>query len=487
MAYKDLREYIRFLESQGELKRISYPVKRELEITEIASRVMHSGGPALLFENVQGSDLPVAINLMGTRRRIALALGVEKIEEIASRIEELLSTRIPESLLGKLALLPRLRELFNYPPRMVSEGPVQEVVEEGETVDLTRLPVLTSWPGDGGPYFTLPQVITRSPVNGMRNVGMYRMQLFDRRTTGMHWHIHKHGAGHFEEARGLGRRLEVAVALGGDPALSYAASAPLPETIDEYLFAGFLRHEPVELVKARTVDLEVPAAAEIVLEGYVDPAEPLRREGPFGDHTGYYSLEDDYPVFHVQAVTRRRDAIYPATVVGKPPMEDYWMGYATERIFLPLLRLVLPELVDYHMPAEGVFHNLVFVSIRKRYPGQAFKVMHSLWGQGLMMLAKVLVVVDEDVDVQNPAEAWWAALNNIDPERDTIFTPGPADALDHASRLPCLGSKMGIDGTRKLPAEGFTRPWPARIEMSKEVREKVDRIWKELGIEGTKE
>jgi len=300
----------------------------------------------------------------------------------------------------------------------------------------------------------------------------------------MHWHIHKHGAQHFEQARKRDERLEVAVAFGGDPALAYAATAPLPETIEEYLFAGFLRQEPVELIKARTVSLEVPADADLVLEGYIDPDEPLRSEGPFGDHTGYYSLEDDYPVFHVSAVTRRKDAIYPATVVGPPPMEDYWMGQATERIFRPLLRLVVPELVDYHMPPEGVFHNLVFVSIRKRYPGQAFKVMHSLWGQGLMMLAKILVVVDEDVDVQNPAEAWWVALNNIDPQRDTIFTPGPADTLDHASSLQHYGTKMGIDGTRKLPSEGFTRPWPDKIKMTEEVRRKVDSFWKELDIDG---
>ena len=384
MAYRDLREFIDLLESKGELKRISYPVSPELEITEIASRLMHKGGPALLFENVKGSQMPVAINLMGSRRRMALALGVEDVEEIARRIDELLSTKIPESLLGKLALLPRLHEMTRYPPRVVSKAPVHEIVEQGEEVDLGKLPVLTCWPRDGGPYFTLPQVITRSPETGMYNVGTYRMQVFDRCTTGMHWHIHKHGAQHFEAARRLGKRLEVAVALGGDPALTYASTAPLPDTIEEYLFAGFLRREPVELVQALTVDLQVPASAEIVLEGYIDPQEPLRREGPFGDHTGYYSLEDDYPVFHVQAVTRRRNAIYPATVVGAPPMEDYWIGHATERIFLPLLRLLVPEIVDCHMPPEGVFHNLVFVSIRKRYPGQAFKVMHSLWGQGLM-------------------------------------------------------------------------------------------------------
>lgn len=484
MAYKSQRDFIELLEKRGELKRISYPVSPELEITEIATRLMHSGGPGLLFEHVEGSGMPVSINLMGSRRRMALALGVEDLEEVARRIESLINTKVPESLLGKLALLPRLHDLTRYPPRIVGSGPVQQIVEQGDQVDLGRIPVLTCWPEDGGPYFTLPQVITRSPETGMRNAGMYRMQVFDRRTTGMHWHIHKHGAQHLEQARSRGERLEVAVAFGGDPALTYAASAPLPETIEEYLFAGFLRQQPVELTKARTVSLEVPSDADLVLEGYIDPEEPLRVEGPFGDHTGYYSLEDHYPVFHITAVTRRRDAIYPATVVGPPPMEDYWMGHATERIFRPLLRLVVPELVDYHMPPEGVFHNLVFVSIRKRYPGQAFKVMHSLWGQGLMMLAKVLVVVDQDVDVQNPAEAWWAALNNIDPQRDTIFTPGPADTLDHASALPHYGTKMGIDGTRKLPSEGFTRPWPDKIEMTEEVRSKVDRIWKELGIDG---
>lgn len=483
MAYRNQREFIERLEREGELKRIRERVSPNLEITEIATRVMHAGGPALLFENVEGRAYPLSINILGSARRMALALGVDSLEEIAARIEGLLDTRVPESLLGKLALLPKLAEMTKYPPRTVKSGAVQEVVKKGDAVDLGELPVLTCWPQDGGPYFTLPQVITKDPETGMRNVGMYRMQVFDRRTTGMHWHIHKHGAVHYEKAKKLGQRLEVAVALGGDPALTYAASAPLPDTIEEYLFAGFLRREPVELVRAVTVDLEVPADSDFVIEGYVDPAEPLRREGPFGDHTGYYSLEDDYPVFHVTAVTSRRDPVYPATVVGPPPMEDYWMGHATERIFLPLLRLVVPELVDYHMPAEGVFHNLVFVSIRKRYPGQAFKVMHSLWGQGLMMLAKVLVIVDDDIDVRNPQQAWWAALNNIDPQRDTLFTPGPADALDHASRLPHFGSKMGLDGTRKLPEEGFTRPWPDRITMSAEVKDKINRMWKGLGLE----
>jgi len=483
MAYRNQREFLKLLEKEGELRRVTHPVSPELEITEIASRLMHGGGPALLFENVAGSELPVSINVMGSPKRMALALGVDDVDEVATRIGELLDTKVPESLMGKLAMLPKMAELTKYPPKSVSKGAVQEVVFEDEQVDLGSLPVLTCWPQDGGPYFTLPQVITKDPETGMRNVGMYRMQVFGRNTTGMHWHIHKHGAQHFEKARKLGQKLEVAVALGGDPALTYASTAPLPDTIEEYLFAGFLRRAPVELVPARTVDLEVPAEADIVLEGYVDPSEPLRREGPFGDHTGYYSLEDDYPVFHVNAITMRKDAVYPATVVGVPPMEDYWMGFATERIFLPLLKLVVPELVDYHMPPEGVFHNLVFVSIRKRYPGQAFKVIHSLWGQGLMMLAKMIVVLDEDVDVRDPQQAWWAALNNIDPQRDTIFTPGPVDALDHASSLPHYGTKMGIDGTRKLPSEGFTRPWPDKIEMSAEVRRRIDGIWKELGID----
>ena len=483
MAYHNQKEFIDRLEKAGELKRIRQEVDPVLEITEISTRVMHSGGPGLLFENVKGCDIPLTINLMGSEKRMALALGVDNLEEIAARIDALLDTKVPESLLGKLTMLPRLMDISKYPPRKYKgKAPVQDIVMQGDDVDLGKLPVITCWPQDGGPYFTLPQVISKSPVSGMNNVGMYRMQVFDRNTTGMHWHIHKHGASHFREAKQLGQKLEIAVALGGDPALTYAASAPLPDSIEEYLFAGFLRGEPVEMVKAVTVDMDVPAEADIIVEGYVDPQENFRTEGPFGDHTGYYSLEDYYPVFHVTAITMRKDAIYPATVVGPPPMEDYWMGYATERIFRSLLKIVVPELVDYHMPPEGVFHNLVFVSIRKRYPGQAFKVMHSLWGQGLMMLAKMIVVVDEDVDVRNPGEAWWVTLNNIDPQRDTIFTPGPVDALDHASSLPHYGTKIGIDGTRKLPEEGFKRPWPDKITMSEEVKAKIDSLWNELGI-----
>ncbi len=484
MAFRDLRDFLSFLEERGELRRVRARVSPRLEITEIADRLAKAGGPAVLFEDVEGSRLPVAINLFGTRRRMAWALGVEDLEEVAARIEELLA--LPKQgqggLWSRLSLLPRLAELGTTGPKVVRSGPVQEVVLTGDQVDLGLLPVLTCWPGDAGPFITLPLVITRDPETGERNVGMYRMQVLDRATAALHWQRHKTGARHFEKARRLGRRLEVAVALGGDPALIYSATAPLPEGIDELAFAGFLRWRGVELVRGRTVDLEVPAAAEIVLEGYVDPAEPLRLEGPFGDHTGFYSLADYYPAFHVTALTMRRDAIYPATVVGPPPMEDYWLGHATERIFLPFIRLVLPEVADLHMPAEGVFHNLVFVAIRKQFPGHAFKVANGLWGLGLMSLAKVIVVLDEDVNVQDPREAWWVALSNIDPQRDVRFTAGPADVLDHASPFFTFGSKMVVDATRKWPEEGFTREWPERIRMSPEVVALVDRRWEEYGL-----
>lgn len=484
MPFSSLRAFVEELEKKGELVRVKTPVSVRLEITEIVDRVVKRGGPALLFENVAGADLPVAINLYGTAERMAFALGVNDVNDIARRIEEMLDMEAASKpgLLSKLSLLPKLFEAASFPPRHVKSGPVQEVVTEGDNVDLNRLPVLWCWPDDGGPFITLPMVITKDPETGQRNMGMYRMQVFDKNTTGMHWHRHKVGAGHFRKAKELGKRLEVAVALGGDPALTYAATAPLPEMIDEFLFAGFLRGRPVELVPAKTVDLEVPADADIVLEGYVDPAEEMRLEGPFGDHTGFYSLADYYPVFHVTAITRRREAIYPATIVGRPPMEDYWLGYATERIFGPLARLLLPEIVDYHMPPEGVFHNLVFVSIDKQYPGHAFKVAQGMLGMGLLMLAKTIVVLDRDVNVQDSTEAWWVALNNIDPERDVKFSFGPADVLDHASRGFTYGSKMIIDATRKWPEEGFTREWPERIRMDEKTKRLVDERWKEYGI-----
>src|SRR5436853_43394 len=427
---------------------------------------------------------PVAVNLFGSEKRMALALGVERLDEVGERIATLLNMKVPDSLLGKLAMLPQLAEVAKFPPKAIGgKPPCQETVIREQDVDLAQFPVPVCWPEDGGPYITLPGVITRDPKTGVRNVGMYRIQVIGRRELAMHWQRHKVGAAHWREMAERGEKMPVAIALGGDPASIYAASAPLPPTIDEFLFAGFLRREPVRLAKAVTCDLEVPAEAEIVLEGYIDPREELVLEGPFGDHTGFYSLADYYPKVHVTAVTMRAEPIWPHTIVGRPPMEDYWLGHATERIFLPLLKLTIPEIVDIHMPAAGIFHNLVFVSIEKQYPGQAYKVMNGLWGQGLMSLAKVIIVFDQDVNVQDPREAWWVALNHIDPERDVRFTMGPIDVLDHSSRAFTFGSKMGIDATRKWKEEGFTREWPNKIVMDQATRQKVDSMWRELGIE----
>ena len=390
---------------------------------------------------------------------------------------------LSDGLAGKLSMLPRLAELASFPPARATEpAPCQALVAPEHDADVRLLPHLVCWPGDGGPYLTFPMVITRDPASGVRNVGLYRIQVQGPRELAMHWQRHKVGAAHWREMAARKERMPVAIVLGADPASMYAASAPLPPAVDEFLFAGFLRRAPVKLVPCLTCDLEVPSEAEVVIEGYIDPAEDLVMEGPFGDHTGFYSLADRYPRVHVTAVTMRRDAIYPATIVGRPPMEDYYLGHATERIFLPLLRLTMPEIADYHMPAYGIFHNLVFVSIRKQYPGHAWKVMNGLWGQGLMSLAKVLVVLDDWVKVRDPEEAWWVALNHIDPERDTRFTLGPIDVLDHASRAFTFGSKMGIDATMKLPEEGFQRPWPDAIVMSDEVKQLVDAKWASLGI-----
>jgi 4-hydroxy-3-polyprenylbenzoate decarboxylase len=490
MAIDSLSEFIDAIEQAGELVRVSEPVRTRLEIAEIADRCMKSrdGGPALLFErpvleNGSVSPIPVAINLFGSPRRICLALGVDRLDEIAGRISELLELKVPEGLMGKLALLPKLAELAKFPPRTKSgRGACQEVVLEGDAVDLDAFPFLVTWPEDGGRYLTLPLVITEDPVRGIRNVGMYRVQVIGRNELAMHWQRHKVGAAHWREMAERKQRMPVVIALGGDPASIYSGSAPLPPTIDEFLFAGFVRRNPVELVKALSCELMVPAEAEMVIEGYIDPSEDLVLEGPFGDHTGFYSLADYYPKVHVTHVTMRKQPVYPATLVGRPPMEDYYLGNATERIFLPLLKLTVPEIVDYHMPAPGIFHNLVFVSIDKQYPGQAYKVMNALWGQGLMSLAKVIVVLDKEVNVQNPDEAWWVALNHIDPERDVRFSMGPIDVLDHASRAFTYGSKMGIDATRKWPEEGFTREWPKRIEMDAETKHRVDEMWGKLGI-----
>jgi 4-hydroxy-3-polyprenylbenzoate decarboxylase len=481
MAYRDLREFIRALEQNHELRRIPFEVDPVLEIAEFADRAVKGGGPALLFEKPKGSAIPVLINSFASARKMEIALEVASPEEVAARIVELLEMRMPDGLIGKLKMLPKLADLGSAFPRIIAKGPCQEVVRT-EGFSLYDYPVLQCWPGDAGRFITLPLVFSRSPDSGKRNCGMYRMQIFDERTAGMHWQTHKQGAEHYRRMQHLGRaRMDVAVAIGADPATMYSAILPLPPDLDEMMIAGFLRQSPVEMVKCHTSDLEVPANAEIVLEGYVELGE-LRTEGPFGDHTGFYSLADEYPVFHVTCITQRKEPIYATTIVGPPPMEDYYMGKAIERIFLPLMRIQIPEVRDIAMPAEGIFHNLILVSIRKSYPGHARKVMSAIWGLGQAMFSKVIVVVDEDVDVQNTREVAWKALNNIDPERDIQFVMGPIDSLDHSSRLPNYGSKMGVDATRKWPGEGFTRPWPGVIEMSAEVKRRVDELWKKAGL-----
>lgn len=481
MAYKDLREFIEVLEKKGMLRRIKTEVSAELEITEILDRVVKNCGPALFFENVKGYKLPVFANAFGTMERMALALGVKHLDEIGDRIQKLLELEPPSGLLEGIRMLPKLAELTSFAPKHVSSGPCKEVILK-EGFSLNEFPVLKCWPCDGGRFITLPLVFTKNPKTGKQNVGMYRMQVYDGKTTGMHWHIHKHGARDYADA-GKSGKIEVAVAIGADPAVVYSATAPLPDNIDEMVFAGFLRRKNVELVKCETVDLYVPAHAEIILEGYVD-AKERRMEGPFGDHTGYYSLADEFPVFHITCITHRRNPIYHATVVGKPPMEDAYLGKATERIFLPLIKTQLPEIVDINLPVEAVFHNLCIVSIKKRYPGQAKKVMFALWGMGQMMFAKTIIVLDDDVNVQDMREVLWAATTRMDPARDvTIIDRTPTDTLDHASPMPNLGSKMGIDATRKGRDEFFNREWPDALKMDAEVKARVDRIWKELGLD----
>jgi 4-hydroxy-3-polyprenylbenzoate decarboxylase len=480
MAFSDLREFVAHLERQGRLRRITVPVSRDLEITEIVDRVSKTrgaGNVALLFEHVEGFDMPVLVNAFGSEDRMAQALGVERLDQLGERIAKLLDLKLPGSFLAKVKKLGTLLDVAKAAPRRVGHAPCQEVVET-ENPSLAALPALTCWPRDGGRYITLPSVFTRDPTTGARNVGMYRLQIFDDRTLGMHWQLHKGGAEHQHRATA---HMPVAIALGGDPAMVYAASAPLPPGIDEVVFAGWLRGAGVEMVPCRTIDLEVPAHAEIVLEGYVDPAE-RRQEGPFGDHTGYYSLARDYPVFHLTALTRRARPIYPTTIVGRPPQEDYWLGKATERIFLPVMKLMLPEIVDVNMPAEGVFHNLVIVSIRKRYPGQARKVMTALWGMGLMMLAKTIVVVSEHVNVHDLSEVAWRATGNIDPKRDIMILEGPMDDLDHSALRHRYGGKLGIDATEKGPMDDLGQSWPEEIRMSDEVRERVTRRWKDYGL-----
>lgn len=530
MAYTDLRDWIAALDRTGELKRIRAEVDPVLELAEITDRVSKGaarkygkpGGPALLFENVKGANrVPVLINQFGSERRMQMALGVERLDEIAERIRQLMNLKSPEGFMEKLKMLPMLADMGKLFPRVVQTGPCKEVIKKKD-FSLLDFPILQCWPQDAGRFITLPCVITRDPRTGKRNVGMYRMQVYDATTAGMHWQRQKVAAEHYRERLRMGAvanshlasqppsaversravsimarsgggsvlaegerpsgAMEVAVAIGTEPALTFSAIVPAPPEVEEFIIAGFLRQKPVELVKCETVDLEVPASAEIILEGYVKLDE-LRTEGPFGDHTGFYSLEDEYPVFHVTCITHRKDPIYATTIVGKPPMEDAWMGKAVERIFLPLMKLTLPEIVDVNLPVEGVFHNLMIVSIRKSYPGHARKVMNGIWALGQAMFTKCIVVVDEDVNVQDIADVVLKVSNNIDPERDIQFTLGPVDSLDHAARLPNFGSKMGIDATRKWPAEGFTRPWPDEILMDEKTRAQVDKRWKDLGIE----
>jgi len=456
MAYADLRDFIAALDRAGDLRRIRTEVDPILEITEITDRVSKRGGPALLFERVTGSAMPVLINAFGSPARMNLAFQVGALTDVSSDLQEILDLKAPEGLLGKLRMLPKLQDLASAFPKTVKDGPCKEVVVRDHP-SLAGIPVLQCWPQDAGRYITFPLVFTKDPDTGTRNCGTYRMQVFDERTTGMHWHVQKGGATHYRKAKHRGRRVEVGVAIGADPAVCFAGTLPLPEGIDEMLVAGFLRKKPVEMVRCETVDVEVPANAEIVLEGYVD-TEELRTEGPFGDHTGYYSI------------------------VGRPPMEDCHMAAAIEALFLPIMRKQLPEIVDFHMPFEGIFHNLALVRIDKQYPGHARKVMHALWGLGQAMVTKVIVVVDRDVNIRDYAEVTWKALNHIDPERDIEFVLGPVETLDHASRLPKYGSKMGVDATKKWPEEGFTRPWPDEIVMDQRIRALVDRRWAEYGL-----
>jgi 4-hydroxy-3-polyprenylbenzoate decarboxylase len=522
LAYDDLRSFIAALERAGELKKIITEVDPILEITEITDRVSKGhggksgapGGPALLFQNVKGHPgAQVLINQFGSESRMKRALEVDSLDEVADRIRHFMDVKSPQGFLDKVKMLPMLAEMGKFFPKTVTTGPCKEVILK-DKFSLFDFPILQCWPNDAGRFITLPCVVTRDPRTGKRNVGMYRIQVYDEKTTGMHWQRQKVAAEHVRDlmrtfaaggnpsrtsaavdvmARSLGGsilaagerptgKMEVAVAIGTDPALTFSAIVPAPPEVEEYMIAGFLRQKPVELVKCETLDLEVPAHAEIILEGYINLDE-LRTEGPFGDHTGFYSLADEYPVFHATCITHRKNPIYATTIVGKPPMEDAWMGKAVERIFLPLMKLTIPEIVDLNLPVEGVFHNLMLVSIRKSYPGQARKVMNAIWSLGQAMFTKCIIVVDEDVDVKDIGDVTLKVCNHIDPERDIQFTMGPIDSLDHASRLPNYGSKMGVDATRKWASEGFTRPWPDEIRMDAKTKALVDRKWKDLGLD----
>ena len=481
MAYSNLRDFLKRLDMDGELARVSAEIDPTYEITELTDRTTKAGGPALLFDNVRGHKIPVVTNLVGTEKRMCMALEVDSLDDVAKRISSYLDMQSgPQGFLEKVKMLPKLAEIGSFFPKTLRSGDCQQVVKT-DNFSLDEFPILKHWPLDGGRFITWPMVITKNPETGKRNVGCYRMQVFDGRTTGMHWQTQKHGADHYRSSRAKNPngRLEVAVAIGSDPATALAGILPVPPDMDEFLFSGFLRRDPVELVACKTVDLEVPANAEIVLEGYVEVGE-MRTEGPFGDHQGFYSLEGQYPVFHLQCITHRKDPLYLTTVVGTPPQEDYFMGHAIERIFMPVMRMQYPEIIDVSMPAEGVFQNLMIVSIKKSYPGHARKIMNAIWSLGQAMFTKVVVVVDHDVNVQDPREVVWKSLCAIDPERDIQFTMGPVDSLDHAARRQDYSSKMGIDATRKWPAEGFSGQWPDEIKSNDATKKRVDVLWQQL-------
>jgi len=525
MAFESFRDFVNALDRAGELKRISQPVATELEITAFADREMKSpgGGKGLLFEkptvNGATSPFPLAINTMGSWKRMAMSLGANSVDEVAAELGSLMKAKPPTGFREAIKLLGTALDLRHAKPKMVTDGPCKEVIHHFKNEDrgskiedgksgaaqklssilhspsslspgavqlpstsptpptLLNLPILKCWPLDGGRFITLPCVVTKDPDTGERNVGMYRIQIYDDRTTGMHWQLQKVGARHGRRYYQTGTRMPVSIFIGGDPVFAFCATAPLPDGLDEFLLAGYLRKKSIPLIKCETNDLEVPANADFVIEGYVDPTEPLREEGPFGDHTGYYTLPEPYPVFHITAITHRKDAVYPATIVGIPPMEDFYIGSASVKLFLPIFKMNFPEIVDIALPAEGVFHNLVFVSIKKTYPMQAYKIMHGLWGMGQMMFTKYIVVVDDDVDVHNTSDVLFRLCANTDPQRDSIFTKGPADVLDHATSEMAIGTKLGIDATKKLPGEGFKRPWPPLIKMDDAVRQKMDALF----------
>ena len=482
MAYADLRDFLRHLERAGELRHVRAPVDPHLEITEIVTRVVRAGGPALVFDDVVGASMPLAINVFGTERRMAMALGVDSLDEIGGRIAALIAPEVPQGLGGVREALGKLASLRGVPPKKVTTAPCQDVVVRGDAVNLLEIPALHTWPDDGGAFFNLGLTNTRHPESGVRNVGLYRLQRHDRNTVGMHWQIHKDSNAHHAVAERRGERLPVAIAFGCDPVVTYAASAPLPG-IDEYLFAGFIRGKRVELVDCKTVPLQVPANAQLVFEGWLEPG--MRRpEGPFGDHTGFYTPVEPFPALTVDCVTMQRDPVFQTIVVGRPPQEDGPLGKATERIFLPLIKMTVPEIVDYDLPVEGVFHNCVIVSIEKRYPKQAQKVMHAIWGAGLLSLSKLVVVVDADCDVHDYREVAWRAFGNVDYAHDLLVTTGPVDHLDHAAYQQFWGGKAGIDATRKLPTEGYARSggWPEMIVQDLDVVARVDQRWPELGL-----